>query len=263
MEYLINLETFQGPFDLLMYLIEQKEVDIYNIPISEITEQYLEYLDEMKNLNLNVTSEFILMAATLIEIKSQMLLPRKEKDEEDPRMILVNQLLEYKMCKQASEKLKECEYESSFFVAKPKEEIEFEEKKQYEQFAISEVNAYELYNIFIKLLKERNIKIETEPVVPAKIYRESFSVKRCSDDILAKLKKNSRVSVFGIFNDFSGDVGLKEYVISVFLAILELSKDKHIKIYQKDNFTDIELVYAEKIDEGEEEEPYVIEETEY
>lgn len=252
MEYSVNLSTFQGPFDLLFYLIEQREVDIYDIPISEITEQYLQYLDEMKNLNLNITSEFILMASTLIEIKSQMLLPIKEKEEEDPRLQLVNQLLEYKICKLATEKLREFEYESSFFYSKPKEEIEINDEKQFEQFSINTVNAYELYNIFLKLLKEKDIKIIQEPIKPNKIYRESFSVKDCVDNIMSRLKENKSVSVFSLFNENKNKVTTKEYVVSVFLAVLELSKIKNIKIMQDNNFGDIEIIYMQ--DNGEDDE---------
>lgn len=251
MEYSVNLTTFQGPFDLLYYLIEQREVDIYDIPISEITEQYLEYLDEMKNLNLNITSEFILMAATLIEIKSQMLLPVKEKEAEDPRLQLVNQLIEYKICKIASEKLKEYEFENSFFYSKPKEEIEVSDEKQFEQFSINTVNAYELYNIFIKLLKEKNITISQEPIIrPNKIYRESYSVKSCVDNILERLKKNKSVSVFSLFTENKSKVNTKEYVVSIFLAVLELSKDKNIKIVQDCNFSDIEILYVQDGEEN-------------
>ena len=250
MEYSVNLSTFQGPFDLLFYLIEQREVDIYDIPISEITEQYLEYLEEMKNLNLNITSEFILMAATLIEIKSQMLLPVKEKETEDPRLQLVNQLLEYKICKVASEKLKEFELESSFFYSKPKEEIEVSDEKQFEQFSINTVNAYELYNIFVKLLKEKNIQISTEPPKPNKIYRESYSVKACVDNILERLKESKSVSVFSLFSENESKVNTKEYVVSIFLAVLELSKNKDIKIIQLSNFSDIEIVYVEDGEEN-------------
>ncbi len=248
MEYSVNLTTFQGPFELLYYLIEQKEVDIYDIPISEITQQYLEYLDEMKSLNMNITSEFILMAATLIEIKSQMLLPVKEKDAEDPRLQLVNQLIEYKICKLASEKLKEFEQSNNFYYSKPKEEIELSDDKEYEQLFINTVNAYDLYNIFSKLLKERNIRISQEPIVPNnKIYRESYSVKACVDDIMVKLKKNKSVSVFSLFDEINSKINKKEYVVSVFLAVLELSKDKDIKIVQVENFSDILILY----DQGE------------
>lgn len=246
MEYSVNLTTFQGPFELLYYLIEQKEVDIYDIPISEITQQYLEYLDEMKNLNMNITSEFILMAATLIEIKSQMLLPMKEKDSEDPRLQLVNQLIEYKICKVASEKLKEFEQTKSLFYSKPKEEIEFSDDSKPEQIFINTVNAYDLYNMFLKLLKEKNIQIQQVPEVSQnRIYREIYSVKSFVDDISARLKKNKSVSVFALFEENIGKINKKEYIVSVFLAVLELSKEKDLKIVQDSNFSDIIISYVQ------------------
>lgn len=247
MEYSINLSTFQGPFDLLFYLIEKKEVDIYDIPIAEITEQYLEYLDEMKQMNLNITSEFILMAATLIEIKSKMLLPVKEKDIEDPRLELVNQLLEYKICKFASEKLKEYEVKSNLYYTKPREEFDASEGAPSEQFSINEVNVYELYNIFIKLLKKRDIKIEKNKPTINKIYRDSYSVKDCVDSILVRLSKNPCVSVFNMFSEQRNRINTKEYVVSVFLAVLELSKMKGIRIVQTENFSDINIISEKKL----------------
>ena len=147
MDYSVNINVFQGPFDLLFHLIEKKEIDIYDIPISEITDQYLEYLEEMMQFNMNVASEFIFMAATLVEIKSQMLLPQKEK-EEDPRQELVNKLLEYKMYKNLSEELKKYEDESSFYISKPREEMAITSDTKTEQLSLNEINVYELYNIF-------------------------------------------------------------------------------------------------------------------
>lgn len=240
MEYSVNLATFQGPFDLLYYLIEKKEIDIYDIPISEITEQYLEYLDEMKHMNLEITSEFILMASTLIEIKSKMLLPVREDDDEDPRTELMNQLLEYKVCKYVSERLREYEKESSLFYTKPKDCIEIDENFNTEnQLYISGVNVVDLYNIYLKLLRERNVNIVETPPKMNKVYRESYSVKDCIDNIRIKLKKMKCISVFEMFKEKQNIYNNKEYVVSVFLAILELSKSKGICIVQKENFSDI------------------------
>lgn len=249
MEYSVNLSTFQGPFDLLFYLIEQREIDIYDIPISEITDQYMQYLDEMKQLNLNITSEFILMAATLIEIKSHMLLPVKEKEAEDPRTELVNQLLEYKLCKLASEKLKECESESNLFFTKPKEEIEIDDNAKYEQFTINSVNALELYNIFLKLLKEKDVKIIKNIPKINKIYRDSYRVEDCVDNIMKLLKVSRKVSVFRLFTENKDKINTKEYVVSIFLAVLELSKIKGIRIVQDKNFSDIEIISDLEVEE--------------
>ncbi len=234
MEYSVNLNMFQGPFDLLFRLIEKKEINIYDIPISLITEQYLEYLDKMRQFNMNITSEFILMAATLIEIKSQMLLPQKEKSE-DPRLELVNKLLEYKLFKDITEKLKEYENESSYYFSKPKEEMCLTSDVKIEQLSLNEINIYELYNMFVSLMKNQNIKIEQEKNY--KVYKENFSVKDCVDDLLKKIKKYGRISLFNTFKEH-GQI-TKEYVITTFLAVLELSSKQGMKVYQNYTFSDI------------------------
>lgn len=234
MEYSVNLNMFQGPFDLLFHLIEKKEINIYDIPISLITEQYLEYLDKMRQFNMNITSEFILMAATLIEIKSQMLLPRKEESE-DPRLELVNKLLEYKLFKDITEKFKEYENESSYYFSKPKEEMCLTSDVKIEQLSLNEINIYELYNMFLSLMKNQNIKIEQEKNY--KVYKENFSVKDCVNDLLKKIKKYGRISLFNTFKEH-GKI-TKEYVITTFLAVLELSSKQGMKVYQNYTFSDI------------------------
>ena len=237
MDYSVSLNVFQGPFELLYHLIEKKEIDIYDIPISEITDQYLEYLDQMMQFNMNVASEFILMAATLIEIKSQMLLPAKEK-EEDPRQELVNRLLEYKLFKDVSEKLKEYEGESSYYFFKPKEEMAITSDSKAEQLFLNEINIYELYNIFMSLIKNQNLKIGNENKM--KVYRENYSVKDCVDELMKKIKATGRVS---LFSTIKGKKEItKEYVITTFLAFLELSNKQNMKIYQTDTYSDIVLI---------------------
>jgi len=237
MEYSVNLNIFQGPFDLLFHLIEKKEIDIYDIPISEITEQYLNYINQMRQFNMNITSEFILMAATLIEIKSQMLLPLKQKDE-DPRMELVNKLLEYKLFKDITEKFKEYENESSYYFSKPKEEMCLTSDVKMEQLSLNEINIFELYNIFLSLMKTQNIKIVHENSY--KIYRENFSVKDLVDEFMKKLKNHGRISLFNTIKEH-GKI-TKEYVITTFLALLELSNKQGMKIYQNDTFSDILII---------------------
>lgn len=237
MDYFVKLNVFQGPFELLYHLIEKREIDIYDIPISEITDQYLEYLDQMMRFNMNVASEFILMSATLIEIKSQMLLPVKEK-EEDPRQELIDRLLEYKLFKDASEKLKECEDESGYYFSKPKEEMSITSDSKVEQLSLNEVNIYELYNVFMSLIKNQNIKNINENKL--KVYRENYSVKDCADELMEKVKVNGRVSLFSTIR-LKREI-TKEYVITIFLAFLELSNKQDMKIYQTDTYSDILLV---------------------
>lgn len=242
MDYSVNLEVFQGPFELLYHLIEKKEIDIYDIPIAEITDQYMEYLNQMAKFNMNVTSEFILMASTLIEIKSQMLLPQKEKDE-DPRLELVNQLLEYKMFKDASEELKKYEDESSFYFSKPKEEMAITGDVNQEQLSLNEVNIYELYNVYMSLIKNQDLKIVKEDKM--KVFRENYSVKHCVEELLKKLKKTGRVSLFETFKEKQNLT--KEYVITNFLAVLELSSKEDVKILQLDTYSDIIIIAARSL----------------
>ena len=237
MDYSVSLNVFQGPFELLYHLIEKKEIDIYDIPISEITDQYLEYLDQMMQFNMNVASEFILMAATLIEIKSQMLLPAKEK-EEDPRQELVDRLLEYKLFKDVSEKLKKYEGESSYYFSKPKEEMAITSDSKAEQLSLNEINIYELYNVFMSLIKNHNLKIDNESKM--KVYRENYSVKDCVDELMKKIKATGRVSLFSTIKEKNRIS--KEYVITTFLAFLELSNKQGMKIYQTDTYSDIIII---------------------
>nr|WP_300090109.1 segregation/condensation protein A [Sedimentibacter sp.] len=239
MEYSVNINVFQGPFDLLYHLIEKKEIDIYDIPIAEITDQYIEYLEQMMQFNMNVASEFILMASTLIEIKSQMLLPQKEKSE-DPRQELVNKLLEYKLFKDVSETLKKYEDESSYYFSKPKEELALTSDVKVEQLSLNEINIYELYNVFLSLIKNQNIKIVPEDTF--KVYRENYSVKDCVDELLKKLKISGRVSLFSTFREKQKIT--KEYVITTFLAVLELSNKQGMKIYQDNTYSDIIIIAA-------------------
>lgn len=239
MDYSVSLNVFQGPFDLLYHLIEKKEIDIYDIPISEITDQYIEYLNQMMQFNMNVASEFILMASTLVEIKSQMLLPQKEK-EEDPRQELVSKLLEYKLFKDVSEKLKEYEDESSYYYSKPKEEMVLTSDVKTEQLSLNEINIYELYNVFMSLIKNQNLKIINEDKI--KVYRENYSVKDSVDALIARLKVSGRISLFETFREKS--LITKEYVITTFLAVLELSNKEGMKIYQTDTYSDIIIIAA-------------------
>lgn len=237
--YSVNLNVFQGPFELLYHLIEKKEIDIYDIPISEVTDQYIEYLDQMRQFNMNVTSEFILMASTLIEIKSKMLLPVKEK-EEDPRQELVDKLLEYKIFKDASEKLKKCEDEGSYYFSKPMEEMALTSDSKTEQLSLKGISVYELCNIFVSLIKNQNLKVDKDDKL--KIYRENYSVKSCTEELMKKLRRNNRVSLFSTFKD--KDQLTKEYVVTIFLAILELSNKLGVKIYQVDTYSDIIIAAA-------------------
>jgi len=237
MEYIVNLNKFQGPFDLLFHLIEEHEIEIYDIPISKITEQYILYLDKMADYSMDVTSEFILMASTLIEIKSRMLLPSFSKDEEDdPRQDLVNRLIEYKIFKNVSEEFKNREEEELKFLPKPKEEVEYDFKFN-EQILFEEINVYDLLNSISSLLKRRKLEIGREPP-KFNIRYDEYSVTNCIKIIKDILKEKPKVSLLDIFNiDFN-----KAFIIAIFLSILEMSRDNKIKIIQDNLFEDIYLI---------------------
>lgn len=239
MDYVVNLNKFQGPFDLLFHLIEENEIDIYDIPISEITQQYIGYLDQMVDYNMDVTSEFILMASSLIEIKSKMLLPNfNNQDEEDPRDDLVSKLIEYKLFKEVSEEFKEREIEELRFIPKPKEEIEYD-KTLNEQVLFEEINVYDLLNSINSLLKRRKIEINRE--VPSfKLRQDDYSVNKCIKIVKKILKEKNKVNLIDVFKmDFN-----KGFIIAIFLSILELSRDKSIKILQDNLFGEIYLLSA-------------------
>ncbi len=241
MDYSVNINVFQGPFDLLFHLIEKKEIDIYDIPIAEITDQYLDYLEEMLQFNMNVASEFIFMAATLIEIKSQILLPQKEK-EEDPRQELVNKLLDYKMFKDVSEELRKHEDESSFYFSKPREEMAITSDTKTEQLYLNEINVYELLNVYLSLIKKQNFKIVQEEKY--KVYKEAYRVRDCMEDLARKIKKFGKVSLFNTFKEKESIS--KEYIVTLFLAILELTNNKGIRLYQDNKYSDIIITQEKK-----------------
>jgi len=230
MEYNIVLKTYEGPMDLLLSLIKENEIDIYDIPIFKITEQFLDYIKKMKDLNLELTADFIVMASTLLEIKSKMLLPKTKKaedeeEEEDPRKDLVESLLEYKKYKEASEILKtQEEYESKSFY-----------KLKTEIFDVNEIdflkdsNVDKLSKAFFNILKrfedDKSIFIE----------RERFKV----EDAVRNIKREVFIKKKIDFTSLLDDIVFKVDVITYFLGMLELIKNEFIVANQKDNYGDI------------------------
>ena len=230
MEYNIVLKTYEGPMDLLLDLIKENEIDIYDIPIFKITEEFLKYIENMKKLNLTLTSDFILMASTLLEIKSKMLLPKKEalddeEVEEDPRLDLVESLLEYKKYKEASEILKiQEEYESKSFY-----------KLRTEIFSMSEMDFLKDSNVEKLSLAFFNILKNYKDKEVVGIEREYFKVEDASRKIKQALKINKKIK----FSQLLEDIVYKVDVITYFLGMLELIKNQYIVANQSDNFADI------------------------
>ena len=235
MSYKVQLPVFEGPLDLLLYLIKKEELNIYDIPISEITEQYLEYLEMMKLLDLDIAGEFILMAATLMHIKSKMLLPIDDKEEieseeVDPREELVKKLIEYKKFKEAAGDLKDMRaLRKNVFTRQPSaEKIEIPENND----PYFEASLFDLITAFSKVLKE----------IPRdsfhQVIRDEYTVSDKIHDILHMLVEQ-KVAHFG---DFFSKAKTRGEAVATFLALLELVKLREIVVKQTDPFGKIEVV---------------------
>jgi segregation and condensation protein A len=227
----IELEVFQGPLDLLLYLIHKNEINIYDIPIATITQQYLDHLELMQELNLNVAGEFILMAVQLIEIKIRLLLPKppsEEGIEEDLRRPLVEQLLEYQKIKMAAEQLKE---RGSAFEQYWKRPETFDPEENREELV--EANLYDLVHAFALLIKR------TQKREALEIRAEQFSVKQKIQELTEYLEKNQSFSLI----NYAKQLETRVEMIVLFLAILEMIRLSLLRIYQGEIFGDI-TVYA-------------------
>ncbi len=236
-DYKIKLKIFQGPLDLLLYLIKKNEVNIYDIPISDITKQYLEYLEFMKVLDLDIAGEFLVMAATLLLIKSKMLLPQEEVSldqeipDEDPREELVKRLLEYKKFKEVAMVLKEKEEEGSEifrrFLSLPEDSIELEDDSQG-----FEASIFDLISAFTEVLK--NIPKEDFNI----ILEEEHNVEEKISFILTLLDQKGVI----YFNSIWTRIRSRIEAVVFFLAILELIRQKKIIIRQIGLFGEIKIV---------------------
>lgn len=235
MKYKVRLEIFEGPLDLLLYLIKKEEVDIYDIPIAKVTDQYLEYLEMMKMLDLDIAGEFIVMAATLMQIKSRMLLPpdevpEEEAEEVDPRSELVKKLLEYKKFKEAADKLAEIEAATGQQYTRKTEERPAPEIENEDAFF--EASIFDLLTAFSKILKE--VPKETFH----KIVKDKFTVADKIHDIVHMLVNEPTVYFSKLFSAAESKIE----IIITFLAVLELIRLKEIMIVQKEPFGEIEMM---------------------
>lgn len=243
----VKLQVFEGPLDLLLYLIEKNKVDIYDIPIVDITEQYLEYIRQMRREDMNVMSEFLVMAATLIDIKCRMLLPKEvneDGEEEDPRTELVEKLLEYKMYKYMSYELKDKQMDAGKVWFKnrtmPKEVADYTPPVDYEQL-IGEVNLSGLREIFESVMKRREDKIDPIRSQFGKIEKDEVDMDAkmsfVQDFILLQRKCS--------FRNLLEKQHSKMEVIVTFMVVLELMKIGKILIEQQEAFGDIYITSKE------------------
>lgn len=221
--------------DLLLYLIKKNEIDIYDIPIASITEQYIEYLELMRMLDLNIAGEFLVMAATLIHIKSRMLLPPEEKEilpeeEEDPREELVRRLLEYKRFKEVAGILQDLEGQrKQMFTRTPAIEIDPNEK-------FFEASLFDLISALTRVLKDVPKEVFQE------IIKDEFTVEEKVHDLVHMLVGTPVIYITELFKNAKN----KLEIIATFLAILELIRLKEIIVVQKQSFGEIEIIRNEK-----------------
>jgi segregation and condensation protein A len=241
----VKLEAFEGPLDLLLHLIDKNKVNIYDIPIVTITEQYLEYIKQMESKNLEIMSEFLVMAATLINIKSRMLLPIEEDEEEDtvdPRQELVDRLLQYKMYKYISEELKDREMDASRVLFKPPtiptEIADYKEDINVDEL-LSDLTLSRLHEIFKSIVKKQVDKIDPIRSKFGKIEKEEINLSQKFVQIQEYGLLHRRFS----FRNLLEAQSTRMEVIVTFLGILELIKIGRIEISQECLFDDIIITY--------------------
>ena len=231
---------FEGPLDLLLHLIKKSKMEIFDIEISKITNEYLKYIEAMSEMNLDIASEYLVMAAELVEMKSRKLLPNKNDEEEDseleedPEEELKRRLIEYKKYKESTETFRFLEEKRANYYTKAPESLKnyLDEKLEND----GSVGVVDLLDAFKNLLERQQFN---KPV-STKIARKELSVKERVVKIRSILKEKKKVNFIELFDDFS-----KPYVVVTFLSVLEMAKNKEITLKQDNNFSDI---YLERVD---------------
>jgi len=230
----IKIENFEGPLDLLLYFIKRDKIDIYDIPITQITNEYISVIDEAKKLDVSIAGEFLFMASMLLRIKTQMLLPRQINDEsldiEDPRIDLVAQLLEYKKYKSIANKLKNLHFENKDSFFRNSSKVVYDQSPNASDF-LNEVTLYDISKIFKDAVNNAPTQDSFE------IYRETVSLKDQQDFILQQFNNDKILSLKNLIKKLE----TKLEIIVTFLALLEMIKRSEIICSQKENFEDIEI----------------------
>ncbi len=236
----VKLEVFEGPLDLLLHLIDKNKVDIYDIPIVEITEQYLEYIKQMQTQDMNIMSEFLVMAATLIDIKCRMLLPAQEEEEgeEDPRAELVQKLLEYKMYKYMSTELRDRQVDAAKNLYReqniPAEVAAYRQPLDYEEL-IGDMDLTKLHEVFKSIVRKQEDKIDPIRSQYGNIQKEEIDMEAKALFVEAYAREHREFSFRKLLEKQTSRMEL----IVTFLIILEMMKTGKISISQKEIFDDI------------------------
>jgi len=238
-EYKIKFEVFEGPLDLLLYLIKKEEVDIYEVNLTQLATQFIEYIDLMRMLDLELAGEFLVMASTLMYIKSRELLPVEqqvqtegEDDGEDPRWELIRQLVEYKKFKDAAAQLSKREDEQANIFTRQSPDAGIEADNDV---PLAEVSIFDLINAFNEVLKKASAREDFH-----EILEERFTVSDKIEEILYTLRDRSEM----IFSELFANAGSRAEVVVTFLALLELIRMKRLKVLQAEAFGEIRVIKA-------------------
>jgi len=240
--------NFEGPFDLLLHLIKKNEMDIYDIKIYHITNEYLNYLNQMKEIDLEITSEFIVMASTLLEIKSKMLLPKtneKNEEEGDPRVLLVEKLLEYKRFKAVAAFFKDRMGDTGFLFSKKPEIIDDKPQNSDNEDIFKNITMLDLYNLYNELINRYRNKKNENNTLPSHIPVDKFKIEDKMVELITKIQRGNKYR----FTELIQVCESKMEVVVSFLALLELIRIKNVKVYQESNFREI---YIERVETNEE-----------
>lgn len=237
-KYVVTIDNFDGPLDLLLHLIKEQDIDIYDIKIEDITKQYLDYIRHMKELNLEIASEYLVMASELIEMKSKMLLPKKKEKEdddyeEDPRELLIERLLAYKKYKEVTSEFKDLELTRKMVFTREPDNLNRYVKEDENS---EELGVADLIDAFNNLLKRK----ELDRPIATKITKKELSVAEKVNKIKNILRNKKRINFEDIF-----EVSTKEEVIISFLSVLEMVKKDEILLTQEGNFKNIVISLKE------------------
>lgn len=238
MEYKVTIENFDGPLDLLLHLIKEQNIDIYDIKIEEITKQYLDYIQVMKDLNLSIASEYLVMASELIEIKSKMLLPRRKQEEsdeyeEDPREVLIERLLNYKRYKEVTQEFKNLEMTRKLIITKEPINLSYYAKQEEKNDDLSLSDLIEAFNLIIERKK-------LDKPISTKITKKELSLTDKIISIRKILFAKKKINFEELF-----DAPTKEEIIVSFLSVLEMIKKDEIVVKQDNNFKTIMISLKE------------------